>query len=124
MDDALRALPDHVRARLEELRAEIYQAAEDTGTAPLEASLKWGQPSFASKVGTPLRLSWSPKMGEVCGAYVHCQTTLVDSYRTLFPDAFAYQDNRAVLVPLSGEFDRMAFRKIASMALTYHRDKG
>ncbi|MBL4626750.1 MAG: DUF1801 domain-containing protein, partial [Roseicyclus sp.] len=117
---ALAALP--ARARLLEMRALIFAAAEATGTAPLTETLKWGQPAYlpAKKAGT------TPRLGISNGApvlFVHCQTDLVDRYRTAFPTEFTYSGTRAVHVPADGPFNDAAFQQIAALALTYHRDK-
>jgi len=120
---ALNAVPAPARARLLEIRALIFAAAEATGTAPLTETLKWGQPSYLPprKQGTTIRLG-APD-AETCALYVHCQTTLVDSYRNQFPTEFRYETNRAVLIPATGPYAQAALQQIAAMALTYHRDK-
>ena len=113
--------PETHRSRLEDMRAEILAAAADLAIS-VEETTKWGEPAFVppKRVGTTLRLGHRP---EHCALFVNCQTTLVDQWRTLFPDAFEYEGTRAALIPASGAFDRDAFHHIASMALTYHRDK-
>lgn len=115
---ALAALPP----RLMDLRALIFAAAEATDTGPLTETLKWGQPAYlpAKKAGTTLRL------GEDAGQptlFVPCSTNLLDRYRDAFPSEFTYSGARAVHLPAQGPFPEAAFQQIASMALTYHRDK-
>ncbi len=116
--------PPLVAARLARMRALIHAAADATGTQPLTETLKWGQPAFlpAKKAGTTLRLGWTAP--GTCTLFVHCQTDLVDRYRSRFPGAFSYERARAVHLPASAPFDEAAFQQIAAMALTYHRDKG
>lgn len=115
---AFAALP----ARLQDLRALIYAAADATGTAPLTETLKWGQPAFlpAKKAGTTLRLGLNAGTPAL---FVSCQTTLLDRYRDAFPSEFTYSGDRAVLVAEDTPFNGAAFQQIAAMALTYHRDK-
>ena len=105
-----------------ELRGQILSAARTVDVAPVEETTKWGQPAFVPprRVGTTLRLG---ARAAQCALYVHCQTDLVDCWRTLFPDAFGYEGTRAVLIPAFGPYDRDAFHHIAVMALTYHRAK-
>ena len=119
------AMPEPKGARLREIRDLIFAAAEATGTAPLTETLKWGQPAYLPprKDGTTIRLGWKPATPDCCGLYVHCQTGLVDRYRQLYPDEFAYEGTRAVLIPVKGRFAEPALQQIAAMALTYHRDK-
>lgn len=118
-------LPQKVRIHLERLRDIIRAAAEASGTAPLEESLKWGQPSFAppKRAGTPVRLSWSEKTPDRVELLVHCQTTLVDAWRHRFGDLFDYSGTRAVHIPLGQPLPKEALHIMAVMALTYHQRK-
>ena len=108
--------------RLLELRALIHEVASATGTDPLEETLKWGQPSFlpAKRAGTTIRLGATPTHAAI---YVHCQTTLVNGYRERFPTEFAYEGNRAVLIPHEAPLNHDALCQIIAAALTYHRNK-
>ena len=120
------AYPPSVQTRLREMRALVLAAAEATGTAPLQEALKWGQAAFLppKTQGTTIRLSWSDKTPDICALHVHCQTDLVSRWLALFPDAFTYEGNRTVQVPVTGPFAEAALQQMAGMALTYHRDKG
>ena len=106
--------------RLLHLRALIYQTAEATGATPLTETLKWGQPAYLppKRMGTTIRLG---TQGGTPALFVHCQTDLVGRWRTLFPTEFAYDGNRAVLIP--DDAPEPALAHIIAMALTYHRDK-
>ena len=118
--------PDRARARLVEMRAAIYQAAEAADVSPLQETLKWGEPAYLPqkpRVGTTLRIGWSPKRPDEVSLYVPCQTTLVDVYRARFPDEFRYEGNRGVHLSAAGPYAEAAFEQLASLALTYHRDK-
>lgn len=120
---ALAHVPAAVQTRLITLRDLILAAAEATGTAPLSETLKWAQPAFmpARRDGTTLRLNWSPKAPQRCEMLVHCQTTLVAKWRTLYPTEFCYDGARAVYIPTTGAFADAALQQMAAMALTYHR---
>lgn len=118
-------LPKDACDALHHLRDIIRAAAEASDTAPLEESLKWGQPSFAptTRKGTPIRLSWSPKAPERVEMLVHCQTSLVDAWRHRFGDLFDYDGTRAVHIPLGRPLPEEALHIMAVMALTYHQRK-
>ena len=117
--------PQSLQPHLHAVRDIILAAAKATNTAPLTETLKWGQPAYLppKKDGTTIRLGWKPEMPDTIGLYVHCQTTLVDQYRTRFPTEFQYQTNRAVLIPTSSPLNADALHQIAALALTYHRNK-
>ena len=108
-------------ARLLAARALIFEAAQAADVGPLTETLKWGQPSYltdASKAGTTLRLGVS---GDRPAVFFNCQTTLVEGFRSDFPDAFEYIGNRVLV--LSKADDPAALSLCLSRALTYHRDK-
>ena len=119
------AVPAPARKRLLLIRGLILAAAKATDTAPLTETLKWGQPAYlpVKAAGTTVRLHWSESNADVCQMLVHCQTDLIDRCRTLFPDTFDYDGNRAVRVPVNSPVSQAALQQIAAMALTYHRDK-
>ncbi len=109
-------------ARLLQIRELIHETAIATDTAPLEETLKWGQPAYlpAKRAGTTIRLGATPGH---CALYVHCQTTLVNDYRERFPTEFAYEGNRAVLIPHDKPLNSDALSQVIAAALTYHRNK-
>jgi hypothetical protein len=119
-------MPNDTRERLLEIRKLILSVAEDCGVGALTETLKWGQPSYlteASGDGTTIRLG-SPKGKQDQGAmFVHCQTSLIDEFRSLFPDELAYEGNRAVLIPLKGPLPDDVLGSCIGLALTYHRRK-
>ena len=55
--------------------------------------------------------------------YFHCQTNLVDSFRTLFPDVLSYEKNRAIVFEENERVPVNELRTCISMALTYHLTK-
>lgn len=113
--------PPDVAGRLHDLRALIHDVAASTdGCGTLSESLKWGQPSFQAlrpKSGTPLRIG-APKTGGVA-LYAHCQTTVISQARDIFSDAFRFDGNRAILLPLTGDWAEGPLRHVIRSALTY-----
>jgi hypothetical protein len=117
--------PSPVRGRLVELRALVFETAAATpGVGLIAETLKWGQPSYLTpetKSGTTIRIDARPEGG--VAMYVHCQTNLVARYRTLYPTAFRYEGDRAVLLSADAPLDREALRHCIALALTYHQRK-
>ncbi|WP_238365598.1 DUF1801 domain-containing protein [Mesobacterium pallidum] len=117
---AFDAMPGPARARLLALRGMILDvAAEDPAIGPLDESLKWGQPSYAtpSGSGTPLRLSLA-KSGDPA-ILAHCQTRVIPDFRALFGAEFAYDGTRAVHLPLDRPLATEPLRLLIHSALTY-----
>lgn len=123
----LAAYPAAIRERVLALREVVFMVAANTpGVGALEESLKWGEPAFAtaeSKSGSTVRIAWRPKQPSQYAVYFNCQTTLVDSFRTMFPTAFRYEGNRALVFEQDGEVAVEALCICIAMALTYHLDR-
>jgi len=119
------ALPPAARAKLLELRALIFETAARTpGVGPLEEALRWGEPSYLtsqSKSGTMLRIHWKARRPDRCAMYVHCQTNLLEQYRSRYPDTFEFEGDRAVLVDIDRPLPKAALRDCIQLALTYRR---
>ena len=71
-----------------------------------------------------MRIGWKSSSPTQYAMYFHCQTNLVDTFRTLFPGEFKFAGNRAIVFNESDAVptDSLAFCVAAS--LTYHRNKG
>jgi len=111
--DALLELPGHV------LDAGI--GSERVGE--LVETLKWGEPAYLPKkarVGTTVRINAVKGSADRYGAYFHCQTTLLESFQHLYPDAFTSEGSRAILFRLREAYPVDALRHCLTLALTYH----
>lgn len=90
VESVFMAYPEMARSRLRGLRALIYDvAARIDGVGPIEESLRWGEPAYLtsqSNAGTTVRIAWRAKFPESYSMFVHCQTTLIETYRSLFPE--------------------------------------
>ena len=117
--------PAAARQRVLKLRTLVYEAAAtSTDVGPVTEALRWGQLSYltlASKSGTTVRLDYRPDTDEVV-FFVHCQTTLVSTYRALYPTEFDYEGDRAVVIR-KGRLPISALRHCFALALTYHSDR-
>ena len=124
---AFDAFPRAPRRKLLQLRNLIYTtAAKNSDIGPVSETLKWGQPSYLPvkpRLGTPVRLSWSEKTPDTIHLLVHCQTTLVDTYRTLVGDELTFEGNRAVVVPIKTALPKAALALCIQAAFTYHQNK-
>lgn len=105
------------------LREMIFDVAESTdGAGHIEEVLKWDTPSYQTvrpKSGTPIRLGGNAEKAQY-GLYVHCQTSLIERFRDIYPDVFTFEKNRAILFNLTDEPPQEELRHCISMALMYH----
>lgn len=108
------------------LREMIFDVARATaGVGDLEESLKWGEPSYVprNQAGTAIRIDWKAKHPGQYAMYVHCQTHLIETFRTMFPDDFEFDGNRAIVFTLGAPVAQDALAICIAAALTYHLNK-
>ena len=122
---AFDGFPTPVRRRLLEVRSLIFAtAARSNEVGPLTETLKWGEPAYlteATKIGSTIRLGWVKSSERNCAVLFNCRTTLIESFRERFPDAFTFEKNRAILLSPPGPLPETALAVCLAMALTYHR---
>ncbi|WJR77977.1 DUF1801 domain-containing protein [Bradyrhizobium sp. NP1] len=120
------ACPEPVRSRLLALRRLILDTAQRTdGVGAIEETLKWGQPSYltsASKSGSTVRIDGVKSVPNQYAIYFHCQTSLVETFRELYPE-LSYGGNRSILLDAGDELPEAALRHCVALALTYHLNK-
>ena len=122
---AFDAWPAPVRAALLDLRGLILETAAATpGVGPLTEALRWKQPAYLTErsgSGTTIRIDGLKGSADGYALFVNCKTTLLDSYRHLYPDAFRFDGQRALIFSTTAPPPRDALRHCIALALTYHR---
>ncbi|MGI9315704.1 MAG: DUF1801 domain-containing protein [bacterium] len=125
--EKLSSYPKAAGSRLMQLRALILDVAATTeGVGKLEETLKWGEPAYLTSEtgsGTTIRIDWKSKKPDQIAMYFNCRTNLVSIYRSLFPDDFRFEGNRAIVLGLGQSLPENELRHCVSMALRYHIDK-
>lgn len=99
----------------------LKTATETEGVGQIEETLKWGQPSFLTakpKSGSTIRLDAVDDTHYAL--YFICHTHLVDKFRELYPDAFTYNGNRALVFEIGQNLPVPELKHCIAMALTYH----
>ena len=116
--------PLQLRKPLLALRELIFSAAAETpGVGGIVESLKWGQPAYLPvkpRVGTTIRIGRLKADPDSYAASFHCQTTLVDDFRSQFGNAFRFEGNRAILLSAKQTPDEARLRSCFARALSYH----
>ncbi len=120
------SFPPRIRKQLLSLRELIYRTAAETEEAgEIEETLKWGEPAYLTKNkhGSTIRVGWKKSNPSQYALYFHCQTNLIETFRTLFADEFRFEGNRAIVFDEADHVpvDSLAF--CIAAALTYHRSK-
>ena len=90
----------------------------------LEEKLKWGEPAYVtsqSKSGSTIRINRKKSSDTQYAMYFNCQTTLVETFRTLFPNEFVFEGNRAIVFDQDKKIPTDALRYCIAAALTYRQ---
>ena len=127
-DPAVRAVfeaqPPAMRDALLALRSHILAAAAGSGrVGSLVETLKWGEPAYLparARIGTTVRINAVKGSADRYAIYVNCKTTLLESFRHLYPDGFRFEGNRAILFRVGEAYPTDALRHCLTLALTYH----
>ena len=127
VDAIFSAYPKPVKAKLLALRRLIFDTANATkGVGRLEETLKWGQPSYLTaetKSGSTIRIDQVKSAANQYALYFHCQTSLVETFRELYPTDMRYGGNRSILLDAEEGLPEAALRHCVALALTYHLNK-
>jgi hypothetical protein len=117
--------PPTVRAALLDLRRIILETAEETlGEGEVVETLKWNQPSYLPvkpRVGTTVRIDAVKGSTDGYAMYVHCQSTLLEEYRLLYPEAFTFEGQRALVFRAGSPPPEAPLKHCIALALSYHR---
>gem|GEM_PF-673270 len=92
------SFPEGIRRQLFALRTLILGVGTRVDPiAKVSESLKWGEPSYTTISGSPVRLGCKRDDTERFAVYFHCQTKLISTFRHLYPNTFTFEGNRAIL---------------------------
>lgn len=115
--------PEDARVKLEKLRSLILNVATELNLGEVEESLKWGEPSYSVKSGSPIRIDWKLKSPSNYYLFFNCQTKLVDTFRELYSEVLEFQGNRAIVLHLHNPMPEPVIRHCIELALTYQQRK-
>ncbi len=115
-----------VREAALEVRSLIYDTASNLPQVGfLSEMLKWNQPAYLTNqtgAGTTIRMG-ETRDGTRLGLYVHCQTSLVDTFRLHYSDQLEFEKKRAIILHPEISQTLKPLRHCIALALTYHSSK-
>jgi hypothetical protein len=116
--------PDKIKGKMLYLRDLVVETAEETeGIDELEETLKWGEPSFVTKIGSTLRMDWKERSPDHYAMYFQCSSRLVDTFRIVFEHKFHFDGNRAIVFQLNQKIPELELKECIKASLTYHKVK-
>ncbi|MEQ8325316.1 MAG: DUF1801 domain-containing protein [Cytophagales bacterium] len=116
--------PKAIRNKMLALRTLVLETAQETsGLTKLEETLKWGEPSYLTNIGSTIRMDWKPAKPDQYALYFKCTSRLVDTFKTTFKDRFSYENKRAIIFNIDDEIPKDELKACIKAALTYHKVK-
>lgn len=127
--DAINRHPAKVRDALLALRKLVLETARETpGVGAIQEDLRWGQPSFLTTEtgsGSTIRIDGFRGDPSRIAIYFHCQSGLVDQFRSLYGDKLDFMGERAIVLRIGERLPKSAIKHCVALALTHHlRKKG
>jgi len=119
-----RFYPAEVRPKMLGLRDLIFDTAQRIGLGDqLRETLKWGEPSYSCCGASAVRMDWKEAEPDCYKLFFHCQTSLVETFRGLYPGNFSFEGNRAIRFALNEEVNLTLLSHCIELALRYHSIK-
>jgi len=116
-----------VRTKLLVLRELIFNTAQELEeVGQLQETLKWGQPSYLTykpKTGSTIRIDAIKKKSNQYALYVNCQTSLIETFKQMYPQKFNFLGKRALIFDVKGQLPEKELSHCIALALTYHLNK-
>jgi len=122
IENKISNFPKNARDKFQQVRALIFQVAKENDLGPIEETLKWGQASYLCKTGSTIRIDWQPKNKNSMDIFFNCKTSLVETFKEIFPETFSYSGNRVIAIPLD-QATPIELETCLLMALNYHKLK-
>jgi hypothetical protein len=122
--EVFKTYPKPMREKLLFLRQLIIETAtEIEGSIELEETLKWGEPSYVSNIGSTIRMGWKKSKPEQYALYFHCKTILIDTFKELYGGTFRFEGNRAIVFVKDDKVPANELKHCIFLSLTYHQRK-
>lgn len=113
------SFPKHITPLMLKLRSIMFSVAENHDLGEVEESLKWGEPSYVVKSGSPVRMDWKLKTPDQYFLFFHCQTKLVKTFRVLYSNSLEFQDNRSIVLDVNNKLPEKDIRHCIELAFRY-----
>ncbi len=123
-ESKLSSYPKYIRPKMQYLRDLVLETAEEIpDIKELDETLKWGEPSFISKIGSTLRMDGKEKTANQYQLYFNCSSRLVETFKLIFGDLFEYEKNRAIIFRMDEDIPVVALKECIATILMYHNVK-
>lgn len=122
--ERVNSYPQEARKRFDEIRALIIEVAtRDDRIKKMEETVKWGEPSYITPIGSTLRMDWKSTRPDEFAIFFKCTSLLVPTFKVAFPKEFNYEGNRAIWLHKDEDIPVGKLRSCILATLTYHKAK-
>ncbi|AGH80879.1 hypothetical protein PCNPT3_04685 [Psychromonas sp. CNPT3] len=115
--------PKHIAVLLGNIRDLILSVAKKDDRIKITETLKWGEPSYISNIGTTIRFDWKAKSPQQYCVYFNCKTSLIETFKEVYGDTFIYDGHRAIIFKINQELPLKELSHCISMSLRYKKIK-
>ena len=113
-----------VKTKLLDLRELIIETAESIPEiSVLEETLKWGEPSYLTKIGSTIRINSKKSIPGKYAMYFQCTSKLIPTFKIFYKNIFTFEGNRAIVFDVNKEIAVSELSKCIACGLTYHKAK-
>ncbi|MFT5719146.1 MAG: hypothetical protein ACI9T7_003358 [Oleiphilaceae bacterium] len=123
VEPKFKTYPENIAVLLSNMRDLIFSVAKQDGISDITETLKWGEPSYVSKTGSTIRFDWKVKYPDQYCIYFNCRTSLIETFKEVYGDTFAYEGNRAIVFRTDQDIPITELAHCISMALRYKKIK-
>ncbi|TYK65040.1 DUF1801 domain-containing protein [Colwellia echini] len=115
--------PKNISALLSKIRELIFITAKQDGISNINETLKWGEPSYLSPIGSTIRFDWKATKPQQYCVYFNCKTSLIETFKEVYGDTFIYEGNRAIVFNVEQDLPIIELAHCISMSLRYKKIK-
>jgi hypothetical protein len=115
--------PENISILLYQIRELIFGVAKQDGISDILETLKWGEPSYISNIGSTVRFDWKVKSPDQYCIYFNCKTSLIETFKEVYGDTFTYEGNRAIVLKIDQDVPLTELAHCISMSLRYKEIK-
>ncbi len=116
--------PEGVKEKMLALRELILVTAKNIEEIQeVEETLKWGEPSYLTKIGSTIRIDWKKKSPDQYAMYFQCTSRLVETFRLIFKNTFEFEGKRAIVFQLNDRLPKEQLQHCIKAGLRYHKVK-
>jgi len=116
--------PVDYEVKMLRLRQLIIDTAEEMPEiSELEETLKWGEPSYITNIGSTIRIDWKIKKPDQYAIYFKCTSKLVPTFKLMFKNKFNFENSRAIVFGIDDIVPEAELKQCIQAGLRYHKVK-